>query len=181
MRIMGICGSLRNAAFSLFALQALSGASSPTLDLSIRRLLDVPMFIPEDHAERRFPTGAALLREQVVAADGFVISTPEYNHSFPGALKNALEWLHGKPGLLEDKPVAIISTSPGHTGGIHAQRALRPVLESLGAKVLPLPELSINDARNKFDADGALIDEATRKSLEAFMQAFEASIISTDR
>jgi chromate reductase, NAD(P)H dehydrogenase (quinone) len=174
MRIMGICGSLRNAAFSLWALQALSAVSSPSLDLSIRRLSDVPMFSPEDHAERRFPPSAALLREQVVAADGFVISTPEYNHSFPGALKNALEWLHGKPGLLADKPVAIISTSPGPTGGIHAQRALRPILESLGANVLTQPELSISDVRNKFDADGALIDEATRKSLKAFTQAFEA-------
>lgn len=177
MRILGICGSLRNGAFSVFVLQALSAASSPASDLSIRRLLDVPMFMPEDHAQRRFPPGAETLREQVIAADAIVIATPEYNHSVPGALKNALEWLHGRPGLLEDKPVGMVSTAPGPHGGIHAQHALRLILESMGAKALTLPEIAVNDVRNKFAADGTLQDEPTRKSLEAFMQALETSIV----
>ena len=176
MRILGICGSLRSAAYSLLTLQALSTVSPQSLELSIRRLLDVPMFIPEEHSERRFPPSAALLREQVVAADGIVITTPEYNHSIPGALKNALEWLHGRPGLLEDKPVAVISTAPGPHGGINAQHALRLILKSMGARALTLPDLSFSDIGTKFDAEGALIDEPTRKSLEAFIAEFEASI-----
>lgn len=176
MRIMGICGSLRNGAYSLFTLQALSAVAPPAFDLSIRRLLDVPMFSPEEHNARKFAPSVALLREQVVAADGILISTPEYNHSIPGALKNALEWLHGRPGLLETKRVAIVSSAPGPHGGIHAQHALRLILESMDAHVLELPEISINDVRNKFDAEGALTDEPTRNSLKAFMQAFEASI-----
>ena len=176
MRIVGICGSLRNGAYSLFALQALSAAAPPALDLSIRRLLDVPMFIPEDHAKRKFPPAAEALREQVSAADAIVIATPEYNHSIPGALKNALEWLHGRPGLLEDKPVGLISTAPGPHGGIHAQHALQLIMTSMGAKALPLPEIAIAEVREKFDADGKLTDEPTRQSLEAYMKAFEAAI-----
>jgi chromate reductase, NAD(P)H dehydrogenase (quinone) len=176
MRILGICGSLRNGAFSLFVLQALNAVASPASDLSIQRLHDVPMFNPEDHANRKFPLGAASLREHVTAADAIVIATPEYNHSIPGALKNALEWLHGRPGLLEDKPVGMVSTAPGPHGGIYAQHALALILKSMGATALTLPEIAITDVRNKFAADGALLDEPTRETLEVYMKAFEASI-----
>ncbi|MGA2392994.1 MAG: NADPH-dependent FMN reductase [Candidatus Lustribacter sp.] len=176
MRILGICGSLRDGAYSLFVLQALKAVASPATDLNIRRLHDVPMFGPDDHAKRNFPPGAESLREQVIAADAILIATPEYNHSVPGALKNALEWLHGRPGLLEDKPAGMVSTAPGPHGGINAQHALQLILTSMGAKALSLPEIAVNDVRNKFDAGGALTDEPARESLEAFMKAFEASI-----
>jgi len=176
MRVLAICGSLRNGAYSLLALQALSALASPPFDVGIRRLSDVPMFSPDDYEAHHYPASAASFREDVVAADGIVIATPEYNQSIPGALKNALEWLHGRPGLLEGKPVAMLSTSPGPNGGMHAQYALRSILKSMGARVLELPDLAISDVRNKFDKQGAPTDDATRTSLKAFLQALETAL-----
>jgi chromate reductase len=178
MRILGICGSLRNAAYSLLALEALKATSPPPIEMQILRLFELPIFNPDEYEAGTCSAKVGSFREQIVASDGILISTPEYNHSIPGVLKNALEWLHGKPGLLEGKPAAIVSTAPGPHGGIHAQRALRLILESMDARLLTLPEICIGDVRKKFDALGVPTNEATRESLEAFMQAYLAQMSS---
>ena len=139
--------------------------------MSICRLHDIPMFDP-DHADAQSVVpNVKAFRQAIIAADGIVITTPEYNHSIPGALKNALEWLHGRPGLLEQKPIAVVSSTPGKTGGLHAQHALRSILKSMGGNVLAEPELAFADVRNAFDAGGAPVDAARGQALEAFMLA----------
>jgi chromate reductase, NAD(P)H dehydrogenase (quinone) len=178
MRIMGICGSLRSAAYSLTVLQALRAAAPPSIDISVCRLHDIPMFDPDHRDVQNELPSVKAFRQAIIAADGIVIATPEYNHSIPGALKNALEWLHGRPGLLEQKPVAVVSSTPGPNGGVHAQRALRSILKSMGSNVLAEPELAFADVRNKFDAGGAPVEAATGKALEAFMLAVRDWIAS---
>lgn len=175
MRILGICGSLRNGAYSLMALQACAELAPPAFDFTVRRLLDVPLY-NEDLEADGYPQGVALLREQVAAADGVVISTPEYSHAIPGVLKNALDWLHGDEDLLVDKPVAILSAAPGQLGGIRAQYGLRLVLQAMGAQTLIKPEVYISGARAKFDANGAFTDEKGRQALQALMHTLETWI-----
>jgi chromate reductase len=174
MRILGICGSLRNGAYSLSALQACKEVAPPGFDFTVRRLLDIPMFNEDVYEADGYPPGVAILREEVAAADGIVISTPEYSHAIPGALKNALDWLHGEPGLLIDKPAAILSTAPGSLGGIRAQYELRMILQAMGAATLAKPEVYVAGSRTKFDASGTLTDENARKSLRTLMQSLEA-------
>ena len=173
MRIMGICGSLRSAAYSLTVLQALRAVAPPSIDMSICLLHDIPMFDPDRSDVQNELPAVKAFRQAIVVADGIVITTPEYNHSIPGALKNALEWLHGRPGLLEQKPLAVASSTPGHTGGVHAQLALRSILKSMGGNVLAEPELAFANVGNLFDAGGAPVEAATGEALETFMLAVQ--------
>ncbi len=176
MKILGICGSLRNGAYSLLALQACAELAPASFDFSIRRLLDIPMFNEDVHEAEGYPPGVADLRAQVAAADGIVFSTPEYSHAIPGALKNALDWLHGDEDLLVNKPVTIVSTAPGALGGIRAQYGLRLVLQAMSAQTLARPEVYIAGVRAKFDATGKLTDEKARQGIQTLMQTFEELI-----
>jgi chromate reductase len=115
-----------------------------------------------------------LLREEVAAADGLLIATPEYNHSIPGVLKNAIDWL-SRPGpneVLIGKPIAVIGASGGRWGTRLAQHALRQVLASTESLVLPSPMMFVRDAEQLFDGAGSLVHEPTRQLLASVLAAF---------
>jgi chromate reductase len=121
------------------------------------------------------------LRTAVAAADGLLVATPEYNHSLPGVLKNAIDWLSRAAPLevLAGKPVAIIGASSGRWGTRLAQAAVRQVLTATEAVVMPAPGLFQRDAEQAFDAGGRLVDDTTRKSLRDVLDAFEGWIART--
>ena len=123
---------------------------------------------PYDQDEDVEPATAAVaaLRHAVAAADAVLIATPEYNASIPGALKNALDWA-SRPiatNVFRNTPVAVIGSSTGMFGGVWAQAELRKVLATMGARVVEL-ELAVGQAPEKFDAEGRLVNEATRDGL----------------
>ncbi len=173
VRILALSGSLRRGSFNTAALRACCELAPQQVRIEIAPLRDIPLY-DEDLRERTgFPAPVDRLREQIRAAAGLLIATPEYNHSFSGVLKNAIDWISRPPNQpFADKPAAVFSVSPGITGGIRAQWALKPVLSGLGALVLPRPEVAIGDARTKFDDAGVLADEATRERLSTFLRAF---------
>jgi chromate reductase len=104
-----------------------------------------------------------------------VIATPEYNKSFPGVLKNALDWVSRiKGGPWRDKPVAIISAAAGRAGGERSQFALRLAMMPFRARVLPGPEVMVADASNAFGPDGQLKDERYSKALAELMAQLRA-------
>ncbi|MHB1272026.1 MAG: NADPH-dependent FMN reductase [Rhodanobacter sp.] len=110
------------------------------------------------------------------AADGLVVATPEYNHSLPGVLKNALDWLARESPLGEvliDKPTAVLGASAGPWGTRLAQAGLRQVLHNCGALVMPAPTLFMANAATRFDGRGTLTDDASAQALQRFMRAFE--------
>ena len=114
------------------------------------------------------------LRAQVKAADGLLISTPEYNQSVSGVLKNAIDWL-SRPGpeeVLIGKPVAIVGASGGRWGTRLAQANLRQVLTATESVVMPQPAIFVAESGKVFSAEGALVNDLLRKQLEGFMQAF---------
>jgi chromate reductase len=97
---------------------------------------DVPAFNPD--LERDAATAPAVVvewRAQVAGADGVLIASPEYAHSLPGALKNALDWLVGS-GELYEKPVAVLCGSPRPNGGVMGRHALEQTLKAQGAFVV---------------------------------------------
>ena len=125
-----------------------------------------------------YPPEGLALKEALAEAEGLVIVTPEYNRSIPGVLKNAIDWASRKGTAREAAPLAgkrvcIVGASPGITGTVRAQDALRLVLRRAGAVVEPQGEVLVFQAHTKV-ADGRLVDERTREALARHLQFFVA-------
>jgi chromate reductase len=142
-------------------------------------LTAIPLFNEDvEAASGGGPEAVSTLRMLVRQADGLVIATPEYNHSVPGVLKNAIDWL-SRPAsepVLSGKPVAITGASSGAWGTRLAQAALRQVLYATESPVLPRPALFVRDAARVFDHAGQLIDARTEEQLRGLLVAFAAWI-----
>jgi chromate reductase len=171
-RILCLPGSLRRHSWNRALLRAASSAAPAGFELTTYDdLAAVPMF---DQDREDLPTPSLdQLRSAVAEADGLLISTPEYNHSFPGVLKNAVDWLsRGPHSTLIAKPVAIMGATTGTWGTRLAQAALRQVLTATEARVLPSPTVFVAHAEKSFDADGRLCDPQVAAALSRFMIAF---------
>jgi chromate reductase len=166
MHILAISGSLRRDSHNTTLLRAAEELLEPgdTLELW-EELREVPPF-DEDLEGEPTPAAVASLRAAVAGADAVLFATPEYNHSVPGVLKNALDWA-SRPhasNAFRGKPVAVIGSSTGLFGAVWAQAELRKVLGAMGAQVIDL-ELPVGLAGEKFDGEGRLVDDAVRESL----------------
>jgi chromate reductase, NAD(P)H dehydrogenase (quinone) len=116
------------------------------------------------------------MADAIRAADGVIFVTPEYNHSVPGVLKNAIDWISRLPNQpFAGKPVAIESASPELFGGLRAQLHLRSMFVYLDARALNKPEVIIPQVNTKIDAaTGELTDPATRGFIADQLTAFAA-------
>ena len=113
------------------------------------------------------------LRDALKAADGILFSTPEYNYSVPGVLKNAIDWASRPPEQPFDaKPIAMMGASPGVLGTVRAQTHLRQFFTYLNGFVLNRPEVMIGQANSKFDPEGRLTDQGTIDFLKTFLASF---------
>ena len=172
MKVLGISGSLRRASFNTAALKACAELLPAGMTLSFARIDDLPMF-NQDVLDAGMPEPAKRFRAEVTAADGVLIASPEYNFSVSPPLKNAIDWASRPPNQSwQDKPVAIFSASAGPMGGARVQYDLRRILGQLWGHVLPRPEVFIGSAASKFDAQGKLTDETTRKFLTDLLLGF---------
>jgi chromate reductase, NAD(P)H dehydrogenase (quinone) len=177
-RVLAVAGSLRRDSINLALLEAAAQLAPASLAVTVfDGLAAVPLF-NEDVEAAGLPPGVQRFRDEVAAADGLLISTPEYNHSMPGVLKNAVDWL-SRPApdtVLVGKPVAVVGATTGSWGTRLAQAALRQVLFSTQSLVMQRPGLFVRSARDLFDADGQLTDPATIEALRAVMQDFSTWI-----
>ena len=161
MKVLGISGSLRRDSHNAQLLRAAAELLPPGAELVVWEGLKVvpPYDADDDTGEPR----AWILRELAHAideADVVLFATPEYNHSIPGQLKNALDWLSRplKSSPLKGKPVAVVGASTGLFGAVWAQAELRKVLGAIGARVIDR-ELPVGLAGDAFTAEGRLADE----------------------
>jgi chromate reductase len=145
----------------------------PTLRIEIHELGDIPLY-NEDVEKTGVPDSIARLRAAVGKADGLLIATPEYNHGVPGVLKNTIDWLSRPPrgSVLNGKPAAIMGASPGVVGTARSQSQLRQAFTFTNTPALLQPEVLVGKAADKFDAEGKLIDQATRDFLVVFLNQF---------
>jgi|SRR5581483_3242604 len=177
MRILAISGSLRRGSHNASLLRAAGELLPPTDELVVwDGLRDVPPYDEDDDGEPA-PAPVAALRDAVAAADAVLIATPEYNHSIPGALKNALDWA-SRPlatNVFRNKPVAVIGSSTGMFGAVWAQAELRKVLAAMGARVADV-ELAVGHAADKFDGEGAVTDDSLRDQLEDALTTLRAEV-----
>ncbi len=170
-----ISGSLRRASVNTMLVEE---AGRLWTGETARGDLNIPLFNGDDEDAHGVPGAAQKLADQIFSASAVVIATPEYNQSFPGGLKNALDWVSrvdGKPWA--DKPVAIMSAAAGRTGGARAQYALRLAMNAFQPRLLTGPEVLVARAAKEFDEDGRLVGESYRSALSALMEklAREAS------
>ena len=174
-RILALAGSLRRNSFNRMLLYAAADCAPASMRVSIfDDLASVPLF-NEDLEGEGGPKPVAQLRQAVASAHGLLIATPEYNHSVPGVLKNAIDWL-SRPApeeVLVGKPVAIVGVTSGLWGTRLAQAALRQILYATGSQVVPGPALYITAAHTHFDANGRLPDDTVRAALQDQLGRFD--------
>jgi chromate reductase len=152
MRVLGISGSLRHDSHNSALLRAAAERLPAGAEMiPYERLGEIPPY-DEDVEVQAAPESVRDLREAIRNADAVLIATPEYNHSIPGQLKNALDWASRPAGksALNGKPAATIGASTGMFGAVWAQAELRKVLGAMGGRVLEaeLPVAHANELRH---------------------------------
>jgi chromate reductase len=160
MRVLGISGSLRGDSHNTKLLRA-AGEMFEADGVEFEAYDALKQVPPYDEDDDRDPAPAAVaqLRRAVAGADAVFFSTPEYNSSIPGQLKNAIDWLSRPIGsnALLGKPVAVIGASTGMFGAVWSQAELRKTLAASGARVVE-GEVPVGHAHTRFDEGGRLND-----------------------
>src|SRR5262245_55206559 len=134
--IVGLSGSVRRGSFNALLLSAAARAAPSGTTVDIASIRDVPLYDGDLEAEAGIPQPVRALKERILAADGLLLVTPEYNNSVPGVFKNAIDWLSRPPAdigrVFGGRPVGLMGATPGAGGTILAQAAWLPVLRTLG-------------------------------------------------
>jgi chromate reductase len=174
LTVLGIAGSLRKASFNKAALRAAQELAPPGMTIETFDLAPIPIY-NDDVRLAGYPPPVQEFRERIRTADAVLIVTPEYNHSIPGVLKNAIDWASRPPDQpFNDKPIGLMSASPGALGGVRAQMHLRQCFVFLNAPVMGPPEVLIGNAASRFDAEGRLTDETTREFVRKLLEGLAA-------
>ncbi len=169
MKIVSIVGSLRqdswNHKLSRLAIPMLQDQGAEVTEASLAGL---PLF-NGDLDGGGYPEPVAALREALHQADGMLITAPEFNHSIPAVLKNAIEWACRPPNSLADKVVFAMGATPGKSGGIRMHLHLSDCLQCEGCWVIPKPLVLVPNAASVFGPAGELLDPSVGEMLEAGM------------
>ena len=172
VHIVGIAGSLRKQSYNRALLAAAENYLPEGVTLEQFDIADIPLFDQDVLDTGTYPEPVQRFRERLAAADAVLIATPEYNYSVPGVLKNALDWASRPPSPpFNGKPVAVMGASDGPWGTIRAQLHLRQVFVYLNAFPVQQPQVMVPKAREKFDEQGRLIDEAVGDQVRALVEA----------
>lgn len=169
--ILGIAGSLRTGSYNRTLLRIASQLVPSGHRLEMFELDGISLY-NQDH-EQDPPPRVRELKTKVLAADAVLIVTPEYNYSVPGVLKNAIDWASRPYGsnAWDGKPLGIMGASVGMLGSGRAQYHLRQMCVFLNMHPMNDPEVMVPNVAEKFDVAGNLTDEATRKRVQAFLEA----------
>lgn len=169
MKILAISGSLRKDSMNMAALRTLQQRAPEGVEVTLADYGDVPLYNGDLEADGT-PTGVEAFRAAITEADAVIISTPEYNYSVPGVLKNALDWA-SRPAFnssLTRKKVAVMSVSPAFTGGVRAQAHLKYILSGIQSDQIPMGEVVIGSAHTQIEG-GVITNEATVGHLDKML------------
>src|SRR3954451_3950750 len=166
MKILGLSGSLRRDSYNARLLRAAAAELPPGAELDVWDAVRELPYYDEDLDVEPHPLVVRSLRTAIAEADALIISTPEYNASIPGALKNAIDWASRPRAVtsLKDKPALVVGASTGLFGAVWAQAELRKVLKTAGANPLE-EEVPVGQAHEAFAEDGGLRDPDLRAAL----------------
>jgi NAD(P)H-dependent FMN reductase len=168
---------LRRGSFNSSLLRAAIELAPAGTTIEFASIQEIPLYNADVEAAG-IPVPVQTLKDKVAAAQGLLISTPEYNNSIPGVAKNAIDWLSRPPAdvprIFRNKPIAIMGATPGQGGTILSQAAWLPILATLGTKPWFGGRLRVSGAAKVFDADGKLVDDGIREQLKKFVEGFAA-------
>jgi chromate reductase, NAD(P)H dehydrogenase (quinone) len=161
IHLIGMSGSLRSGSYSNAVLETLREKFAGRADLAVYDLRAIPLYNQDFEGDKR-PEPVKALLSAIEQADGLVLCAPEFNHSIPGVLKNALDWA-SRPAftsVMAYKPVAIMATSRGPLGGARCLEHIRVALDSMLSRVALAREVIITSVADKV-RDGRLVDETS--------------------
>ena len=178
-QLVGLSGSLRKGSYNTMLLKAASQLLPFDVSMEIISIEDIPLYNADldlPSAKQR-PQPVEHFRKILSDADGILISSPEYNYSIPGGLKNAIDWAsRGEDSPLLRKPVAVIGATTGLWGTTRMQLAFHNVFLFLDMKPVYKPEVLVAQAEKKFYKTGNLIDEMAKKLLKQKLEALKEMI-----
>ena len=169
-KILGICGSLRKQSFNLMALKAAQALVPADTSLDVYDIAGLPLF---NQDEEKNPTPrVSEFKQKIRDADAILLVTPEYNYGVPGVMKNALDVASRPYGdnAWNGKPVALMSAAASIAGGIRAQYQVRQCFVFLNMDAVTQPEVAIGNAQQRFDANGNLTDETSKKLIRQLLE-----------
>jgi chromate reductase len=174
-KLLAFAGSTRDGSFNKKLIKVAAEAAKATgaeVTLIDLRDFELPFYDGDLEAEIKLPDNGRRLKDLFIANHGFIISSPEYNSSISGVLKNAIDWASrpepGRPPLecFTDKTAAIIAASPGALGGLRGLLTLRLILGNIGAYVIP-KQFALSKANEAFDESGKLKEPKQQTTIEA--------------
>lgn len=176
-RILGISGSLRNGSYNTALLRNAGALLPDGVELQIVTLHGIPLYDGDLEQREGIPAAVNALKERIMASDGVILATPEYNNSVPGVLKNAVDWLSRPPAEIGKvfgggRAWATIGASAGGFGTILSQHEWLGVLRHLGCRQWVGSRVMVSRSSQAFDAQGQLVDESARKALREFLAGF---------
>jgi chromate reductase, NAD(P)H dehydrogenase (quinone) len=178
MRILAVSGSLRESSFNTSLLRAAVEGAPDGVEVELwEGLGELPLY--HEDLEHDVPESVQRLRDDWAAADAILFSTPEYNGSVPGGLKNAIDWA-SRPRLeavLRNKPVAVVGASTGQFGALWAQQDLKRILGIAGARVVGT-EIPVARAHERFDAQGRLLDSEVFEQLRLHLTTLASEAVA---
>ena len=182
IRLVGLSGSLRKGSYNSLLLKVAAQLLPADVTMDIVSIEDIPLYnadldLPAAHKR---PPAVEYLRNMIAKADGILISSPEYNYSIPGGLKNAIDWIsRGEDSPLKHKPVAVMGASSGLWGTVRMQMDFHAIFLYMDMKPVYKPEVLLAQADKKFDARGNLTDETAKKFLKQKLEALKEMILTT--
>src|SRR6186713_2729724 len=179
IQLGGMSGSLRKGSYNTMLLKAAGQLLPVNVSMEIISIEDIPLYNADldlPSAKNR-PQTVEHFRKMLTDADGILISSPEYNYSIPGGLKNAIDWAsRGEDSPLLRKPIAVIGATTGLWGTTRVQLAFHNVFLYLDMKPVYKPEVLVAQAEKKFDKTENLIDEMAKKLLKQKLEALKEMI-----
>ena len=180
LKLIAIVGTNSKRSTNRQLLQYMSKHFADKAEIELVEIKDIPMF--NKPADRSVPELVSEIAEKIDAADGVLIGTPEYDHSIPAVLMNALAWLSYGIYPLLNKPVMITGASYGTLGSSRAQLQLRQILNAPEIKANVLPdEFLLSHSLQAFDPSGDLVDVDVVKKLDAIFDDFRIFVKITDK
>jgi chromate reductase, NAD(P)H dehydrogenase (quinone) len=174
--VLTLVGSLRKESFSLKIANTLAKLAPSSLKLEVTTLHGISFF--NQDLEANPPADWISFREKVQKSNGVIFVTPEYNRAIPGVLKNAIDVAsrpYGKSSF-NDRPVGIVSNSPGPLGGVSAAKHLQNILPGIAGPIMQQPETYLNSVGDAFDAHGMCSKDTLKTVLQQYIDAFAAHV-----
>lgn len=183
-KIIAISGSVRKGSLNCFLLSNAKDYLKEGVIMDLASIRGIPLYDGDEEAKNGIPETVQTLKEKIIAADAVLVATPEYNHSIPGTLKNAIDYLTRPPKdlakVFSQKKFGLIGASVSPFATCYAQTAWLPILRYLNVHPYFGKQLYVTANDKTFTKEGKLVDEAIQKRLSEYMKGFCEFILGED-